>query len=233
MSAERQAEFMINVSHDLKTPLNAVIGFSSVLLQDKQLDPEKAHQLKLIYRSARVLLERIDALCDYYRLQAGAFRTPPEWLQVDQLLQQFAERFREACEQKGLKLEVDTRNLAARIRVSQKLIGFVLHELISNAVKYTNSGSVVLAGSVETDAPGAKTAVSISVADTGPGLSQEFLENISAALAGDSFTGLGLGLALSREAAARLGGRIEAANNQDSGCTFRLVLGRSEDDLER
>jgi signal transduction histidine kinase len=233
MSSKRQAEFMINVSHELKTPLNAVIGFSSVLLQDKQLDSEKVHQLQLIYKSARVLLERIDALCDFYRLQAGAFQSGSEWLQVDQLLRQSAEHFREAGEQKGLPVEVGAQTLPARIRVSQKLIDFVLRELISNAVKYTNSGSVTLDGSVEPDAQDGRCIVSISVADTGSGLGPEALENISAALSSDSFAGLGLGLALSREAAAQLGGRIEVKNNPASGCTFVLVLNLPEGDLER
>jgi len=225
MSVDKQrAEFMVNVSHDLKTPLNAVIGFTSVLLQDHEQDSEKLHQLQLVYRSARLLLSRIDALTNFYRMQAGVLASQLEWIEPGRWTKDLGEVFSESAEQKGLKLEVlDTPTGPGKIKASLKLLGFALDELLSNAIKYTSSGSVTL------EFAGLDKSVVWSVSDTGSGIKPEALETLQKSLAGDSWEGLGLGLALARQAAFLMNGRIEVDSSGAGGSRFRLILNQSGD----
>ena len=100
---KRRAKFMADVSHDMKTPLNAVIGFTSVLLQDKkELGAEKARQLDLVYKSAHRLLERVDALTEFFRLQAGVIGPEADWFSPRQLIEETFDQFRDDAGEKIL-----------------------------------------------------------------------------------------------------------------------------------
>jgi len=220
MPADKQrAEFMAHVSHDLKTPLNAVIGFTSVLLQDPKTGPDKRHQLQLVYDSARLLLSRIDALCNFYRMEGGVIVPEKESLQTAGLLSEIGESFRPAAEKKGLVLQIQAPG-SATLNLSSRLLRFVLEELLANAIKYTPSGTVTL------EASGDAATTAIAVADSGPGIKAETLESIRASLAGEGWDGLGLGLALARQAALLMGAQLEVESS-DAGSRFTLVLGEA------
>ncbi len=232
MSSEEKeklrAKFMADVSHDMKTPLNAVIGFTSVLLQDRQkLGADKARQLELVYKSAHRLLERVDALTEFFRLQAGDIGPRADWFAPRQLIEETFGQFSDDAHQKGVELRVGPGPLPSRLRTSSKLLSRILRELVSNAVRFTSAGSV----SVDLCWTGGRVAVEVT--DTGSGMSAPSLQKLSQALgSGDSYTGLGLGLALSREAARLLGGSIRADSRPDRGSTFVVVFGLSDDEVE-
>jgi signal transduction histidine kinase len=225
---KRRAKFMADVSHDMKTPLNAVIGFTSVLLQDRQkLGADKARQLELVYKSAHRLLERVDALTEFFRLQAGDTGPRADWFAPRQLIEETFGQFRDDAGQKGIELRVGPGPIPSRLRTSSKLLSRILRELVSNAVKFTSAGSVCV------DLRWAGGRVGVEVADTGSGMSAPSMERLSRSLrSADSYEGLGLGLALSREAARRLGGSIRADSRTDRGSTFTLFVEMSEDDVE-
>lgn len=225
---QRRAKFMADVSHDMKTPLNAVIGFTSVLLQDREkLGAEKAHQLELVYKSAHRLLERVDALTEFFRLQAGVTGSQHDWFSPRQLIEETFDQFRDDARAKNLELRVGRDPMPSRLRTGSRLVSRVLRELVSNAVRFTSTGAV----SVEMRSRGGR--VSFEVADTGAGMSAASLQRLSRALGStDTYEGLGLGLALSREAARQLGGSIRADSRPDRGSTFTLILELTEDNLE-
>ena len=232
MSAEKneklRAKFMADVSHDMKTPLNAVIGFTSVLLQDREgLGAERTRQLELVYKSAHRLLGRIDALTEFFRLQAGVTGPRADWFSPRQLIAETLDLFHDDAREKSLQLQIGSGPMPSRMRSASKLISRALRELVDNALKFTVSGSI----GVELRVMEGQAA--FGVADSGSGLSAESLQKLREALGPrDTYEGLGLGLALSREAARVLGGRIEVESRPDRGSTFTLVIELSEDNLE-
>lgn len=219
---------MADVSHDMKTPLNAVIGFTSVLLQDREvLGPEKTRQLELVYKSAHRLLGRVDALTEFFRLQAGVSGPEVDWFSPRQLIDETLDLFRDDARDKGIQLQVGQEPMPVRVRSGSRLVSRALRELVSNAVRFTESGSVKVDLRLE------EGRVAFRVADSGSGLGPESIKKLKEALGPEgTYDGLGLGLALSREAAAVLGGRIEVESRPDSGSTFTLVVEISKGDLE-
>jgi signal transduction histidine kinase len=232
MSSEEKeklrAKFMADVSHDMKTPLNAVIGFTSVLLQDKEeLGAEKARQLDLVYKSAHRLLERVDAFTEFFRLQAGVIGPEADWFSPRQLIEETFDQFRDDAGEKGIELRIGPDPIPSRMRSASKLISRALRELVSNAVKFTTAGVVSVDVQIEDGR------VAFRVSDTGSGLSAKSLQKLAEALGpADTYAGLGLGLALTREAALRLDGRIEVESQPDQGSTFTLIVELSEENLE-
>ena len=232
MSSEEKeklrAKFMADVSHDMKTPLNAVIGFTSVLLQDKEeLGAEKARQLDLVYKSAHRLLERVDALTEFFRLQAGVIGPEADWFSPRQLIEETFDQFRDDAGEKGIELRIGPDPIPSRMRSASKLISRALRELVSNAVKFATAGVVSMDVQIEDGR------VAFTVSDTGSGLSAKSLQKLAKALgSADTYAGLGLGLALTREAARLLDGRIEVESRPDQGSTFTLIVELPEENLE-
>jgi signal transduction histidine kinase len=225
---KRRAKFMADVSHDMKTPLNAVIGFTSVLLQDREaLGAEKTRQLELVYKSAHRLLGRVDALTEFFRLQAGVTGPGTDWFSPRQLIEETLDLFRDDAKEKGIQLQIGSEPMPARMRSASRPISRALRELVANAVKFTTSGSVGV------DLRLAEGRVAFRVADSGSGLNAGSLQKLKDSLGSpDDYEGLGLGLALSREAAQVLGGRIEVESQPDRGSTFTLVVELTKDNLE-
>ncbi|HOX45868.1 MAG TPA: HAMP domain-containing sensor histidine kinase [Myxococcota bacterium] len=235
--ARERAQFIATVSHDLKTPLNAVVGFTSVLLLDLQ-GTEAGKKLGLVYDSARLMLERINALVELHRLEAGVLAPQPDWLFPGELLLQAAEEARAAAEGKGLALAAEPRGGPARLRTDLRLVQRALRELVSNAVRFSRQGEIRLGLGLEAGGrPGARR-VRFWVHDPGVGMKPAQLAELRAAFEPAQaplawpFQGLGLGLALARQAARALGGWLEVEAPPEHGCRFSLVLELDEADLE-
>jgi len=225
---KRRAKFIADVGHDMKTPLNAVIGFTSVLLQDREaLGAEKTRQLELVYKSAHRLLGRVDALTEFFRLQAGVTGSGVDWFSPRQLIKETLDLFRDDAGEKGIQLQIGAEPMPARMRSAARPLSRALRELVANAVKFTTSGSVKVGLRCEAGR------VTFEVADSGSGLGAGSLQKLKDALGSrDNYEGLGLGLALSREAAAMLGGQVEVESRPGSGSTFTLTMELTEDNLE-
>ncbi len=232
-----QADFVANIGHDLKTYLNPIIGFTSVLLLEKtNLNSDQVHQLDLVYRSARQLLERIDAMVEFQRLIAGAKVDPVDWVSVRELFLEVSQTFAEAAAQQGTSINVEA--VPARLRTSRLMLARVFKELVSNAIKFSEAGTVTLKAERIKHPDPQKVRLRFCVTDSGSGLSPQLLTVLRAGFgaapdsAGQSFAGLGLGLALAREAAKRLGGWLEVDSSPDQGSTFSLIVDLLADDLE-
>jgi signal transduction histidine kinase len=234
---QKRAEFFATVSHDLKTPLNGIIGFSSLLLQDAaDLDSERLRQLNLIYNSARALLERIDNLLDLYRMESGKIKANPDWQVVAEVAQQAVAPLAQKAADQGLRLGVSLDRSPARLRVDRQVLARVLKQLLANALKFTRQGSIEL--SVESESLDAdRTRVRFAVRDTGIGIRPEELARLSAALTeaanplDRSYQAIGLGLAIAREAAYLLGGRLTVDSQANQGSIIALVLDCSSSDV--
>jgi len=234
---QRLAQFMAGVSHDLKTPLNSVIGFTSVLLQGAEgLGPDQLRQLRLVAQSANRLLGRLDALVELFRLRAGIIVPRTDWFAPGPVLERVIER---ADRAEGSTGPVEGA-VPARIRTDARLLERAVGELVDNGDIH-GGGVTRLVCACAPDARRDRVRLSVAVHDQGPGLTPDRAEALARALgpmflAGEGARkddqGLGLGLALAREAAGLLGGWIEMDNRPERGCTFSLVLELEPGDVE-
>jgi len=219
-------EFLSHMSHDLRTPLNAVLGFAQ-LLDAADLHPDHQEAVRQIINGGRLLLDLINEVLDIARIEAGRLSLSPEPVVVEDVIQRAVDLVRPLAAQRGVTLDVrplpvhDQAVLADRQRLTQ-----ILLNLLSNAVKYNRPEGMVTV-SVESTLP---ARLRIMVADTGSGVPPEKLkllfhpfERLGAEHTG--IEGTGLGLALSRALAEAMGGTLGVESVVDRGSTFWVELG--------
>lgn len=222
-----KSAFLARMSHELRTPLNSVIGFSGVLTQGLAgpLNEEQRTQIDMVNRSGRHLLALVDDVLDLARIEAGRTEIAPEVIDPRELVTEVVEAVRPLAERKGLDLTADPSNAEGVLYSDCGKIRQILFNLVGNAVKFTASGSVVLALAEEPDG-----GFSFTVSDTGPGIAESDQPGIF-----DAFTqitkpgeleseGTGLGLRISREFAHLLGGELTVESRLGTGSTFTLRL---------
>jgi PAS domain S-box-containing protein len=219
-------EFLASMSHELRTPLNSIIGFSGTLLLGLTgpLEPEQEKQVRMINSSGQHLLEIINDVLDLSVIEAGRLRIGTAPLELAELVENTAGSIQPLAAEKGLDLSwhvaLDADAIVSdRVRLEQVLIN-----LLGNAVKFTECGSVRLSVFREADT------MVLAVSDTGIGIAQEDLERVF-----EEFyqvprydvaksPGTGLGLAVSRRLVDALGGTIEVDSTLGEGTTFTVRL---------
>lgn len=217
-------EFLAAVSHELRTPLTGIRGFAE-LMERRLQEPQYREAAGMIRRSAEHLNALLTEILDFAKMEAGAMVVQPHPVELVPVLQGVAEFFRVTAVEKGLALELALApDLPATVMVDELRLKQVLNNLLSNAVKFTAAGRVTLAAAAEAGA------LHIDVSDTGPGIAPELQELIferfrqaSAQVANDH-GGTGLGLALARGLAQRMGGSLTVQSTLGQGARFRLAL---------
>ena len=226
IESEAKDRFLANMSHELRTPLNSIIGFSSVLL-DGLADPLTAEQYKqvsIINQAGRYLLELVDDLLDVEQIVRGRASVRMSTTTCAELVVSVVEQTRPDVEAAGLELVVDTCEPSTTLRTDTRKVRQILLNLISNAIKFTEVGTITVTASC------APEQVTVRVSDTGIGMAPEVLERIFdlyyQAVRPDvaKSSGAGLGLSLSRSYARLLGGDLTAESTEGRGSTFILVL---------
>ena len=225
-----KSEFLTGISHELRTPMNAILGFAQLLELD-ELDGEQGDNVRQILRAGRLLLELITELLDIARIEAGELALSLEAVSVEDLLVEAVDLTRPLAEQLGVSMSMNDGAggyvLADRQRALQ-----VLLNLLANAVKYNErGGSVEVATRRDGD-----VRVAIAVNDTGHGIVVEDLERLFVpferlGLEGGTIEGAGLGLALARRIAEAMGGSISVTSTPGVGSTFTVELPLAEDPL--
>ncbi len=228
------AKFVAQLGHDLKTYLNPIIGFSSMIIQDVgALDPTQAKHLQMIYDSAQRLLERIDAFVEFQRLCADVLTLDADWFSPAELFLEVSAPFSEAAQRQGLRIEIKAETLPARIRLPRRLLLRIMKELTANAVKFTSQGSICLGGKSHEDAESGIRHLRFFVSDTGSGLTERLRAQLQTSLGSparqENWQGLGLGLALVRESAVRLGAQVEIGQKTGAGLDMALPIELAEE----
>ncbi len=226
---QAKSRFLANMSHELRTPLNSVIGFSNVLLRNKNggLTDKDLNFVRRIVSNGKHLLTLINEVLDLAKIEAGRMELEIQEVEVGQLLRETAAQIEGQVRDKPVELRVDVPPDLDPIETDVHRLKQVLINLVGNAIKFTEQGSVTL--SVETNGLRSRPA-SISVTDTGIGISSDRLQAIFEAFQqADSstsrrFGGTGLGLAISRSMVQLLGGELMVESEEGKGSRFTILL---------
>jgi signal transduction histidine kinase/ActR/RegA family two-component response regulator len=220
-----KSAFLANMSHELRSPLNAMLGFSRLLLREPGLPERARHDVAIVLRSGEQLYALINQVLEMSKIEAGRLTLQLVPCDLDALLSQLKEMFTLAARDKGLALSIESEPATPRhVRADAVKLRQVLVNLLGNAIKFTERGSVTL----RAEAVGA-TRIGFSVSDTGVGISDEDLRALGQAFmqaqAGRQFAeGTGLGLAISRAFVGLMGGELELRSQPGQGTTASFVV---------
>jgi signal transduction histidine kinase len=224
-AARAQSSFLASMSHEIRTPLTSIIGFADVLAEDVEGEP-RSYAL-LIRRSGRRLLETLNSVLNYARLEAADVEARHAPIDISAPLADVVAMLRPAAREKGLDLAF--RRQPAIAETDPALVHRIATNLLSNAIKFTDVGAVT----VSTAAVGDRAVIRVS--DTGRGMQPGFVDVLF-----DPFTrehdeqeapaGTGLGLSITWRLVEMLGGTIEAESEPGVGSTFVVSLPRAPGD---
>ena len=225
-AARAKSEFLAVMSHELRTPLNAVTGYADLLQAGVagEVAPEQRALLDRIKESALHLVEVIEEILAFSRMEAGRERVHPERVDLREVVRSAAELLEPLARQKGLDFEVRLPPGPARVETDPVRVQQVLRNLVSNAIKFTERGAVRIEVVRE------ETHQLVRVTDTGIGIAPEHRERVFEPFwqveqsARREVGGTGLGLAVARGIADLLGGRLQLESEPGRGSTFTLGL---------
>jgi PAS domain S-box-containing protein len=227
-----KAQFLASMSHELRTPLNAIAGYAE-LMELGVLGPITAKQteaLGRLQRSRKHLSAMVDQLLGFARIEAGKVEFDIEPVSVHESLARLADLIAPQAEAKELRYRFEDCDPSLRVMADGERLDQILLNLIGNAVKYTPAG-----GSVTMSVEPGDRSVSIQVKDTGPGIpldKQQMIFHPFVQLQSSPETmtsGVGLGLAISRDLARGMDGDIRVKSVEGEGATFTLTLPRAAD----
>jgi signal transduction histidine kinase len=222
-----KSEFLARMSHELRTPLTAILGFAEVLLQgmDGDLEPKQAEDVGLIYHAGETLLELVNEVLDISRIEAGKMPLSIEAIDVADVSSQVIDRLRPIAHSKGVALIGEVSPLAIRVMADPARVRQVLTNLVSNAIKFTPTGSVTIR-SLAVDGAVAE----ISVVDTGIGIARDAHERIfeefrqASDTISRTYGGTGLGLSIARRLVELQGGHMGVESEPGKGSRFWFTL---------
>ncbi|MCU7834061.1 MAG: response regulator [gamma proteobacterium symbiont of Taylorina sp.] len=235
-SSRYKSEFLANMSHELRTPLNSLLILSKLLRDNRQgnLTEDQVESASTIYNSGNHLLQLINDILDIAKVEAGKLQVSPDNVVLSDLIQTLEQRFTPMAEEKGIQchLSID-KEMPEQIYTDGKRLEQIITNLMANAVKFTEQGSVQLNVSMKTNTHAdinTQEAILIAVKDTGIGIPDELIETIFKSFEqadgsiSRKYGGTGLGLNISSQLAQLLGGYIDVSSVDQKGSIFTLVL---------
>ena len=232
-ATKSKGEFLANMSHEIRTPMTAILGFTDVLLGEDGLDsgpPERVQALETIQRNGQYLLKLINAILDLSKIEAGKLEVERTTCSPIEVLADVASLMRVRAHAKNVPLEIEYIGaIPGQIQSDPIRLRQILINLVGNAIKFTETGSVRVATRL-VQSPGEPPRLQFDVVDTGIGMTQEqptrlfqpFTQADSSTT--KRFGGTGLGLTISKRLAEMLGGDVTVTSTPGKGSTFSVTV---------
>jgi len=224
-----KSAFLAHMSHEIRTPMNAILGYSELLQRHPSMPADARRYLHIINRSGEHLLRLIDDVLEMSRIESGRVVLEVSSVDLLDLLDELHAMFRLHAEAKGLEILVQrATSLPRYIEADAGKFRQILVNLLGNAVKFTNAGSVSLRIAAGPD-PAGHLQLTVEVEDTGVGIAPDeqstVFQPFEQAAGGRALhSGTGLGLAISRQYARMMGGDLTVTSRPEKGSVFRLEM---------
>ncbi|GAA6152289.1 response regulator [Pseudoteredinibacter isoporae] len=227
-----KSEFLANMSHELRTPLNSLLILARSLMDNEEgnLNEDDVESATVIHESGKHLLGLINDILDISKVESGKMQLNLETIRIDDLLFSVQSRFQHMAREKGYEFGISRDDdVPSHIHSDGAKLNQILINLIGNAIKFTDQGSVTLRLHLSSDACG-QARINFSVSDTGIGIPDDKLHNIFQAFQqvdgsiSRVYGGTGLGLSIARKLAEVLGGDISVDSELNKGSCFRLDI---------
>lgn len=219
-----KSRYLTGISHELRSPLNAILGYAQLLEKDSDIPAHRREALGVIRHSGEHLADLIEGLLDISKIEAGRLDLHQDPVRINALLEQLVNMFRVQAQAKGLSFYFECKKpLPEWVKTDEKRLRQILINLLSNAVKYTNTGSVTFSVRYRSQV------AEFIVQDTGEGIAHENLERIFRPFErvyrpGSTTTGTGLGLTITRLLSEIMGGDISVTSELGKGSRFKVSL---------
>ncbi|GAB6140980.1 ATP-binding protein [Methylosoma difficile] len=220
-----KSRFLSNMSHEIRSPLNSIIGYAHILNKDPTIPEHRKQAVETLKRSGEHLSSLIEDILDIARIEARRFELKYEPINFANFIEHLVFIFKTQAEEKGLGFHCYlANNLPQRIRGDEKRVGQILINLLGNAVKFTHTGEINFRIRYSSGV------ANFEISDTGPGISEEYLQTIFQPFirlntpTGNAHTGSGLGLTISKILAEIMGGELTVTSHIGEGSTFTVRL---------
>ena len=230
-ASEAKTRFLFNMSHDIRTPMNAIVGFSDLLEKNLQNEKKAKEYLGKIQSSSNLLLMIINQVLEMARIESGKMELDENYVKIRDVYQGVYKIFQAEAEKKGIHLEMEYEVQHEHVICDETKNREIFLNLISNAVKYTASGGAVTIRITELDCDRKDyVRIQTQVIDTGIGMSEEFLPSLFEAFARERNTtaakvaGTGLGMPIIKKYVDMMGGTIKAESKLGEGSKFTVIM---------
>ena len=225
-----KSDFLFNMSHDIRTPMNALLGYSE-LMKRELTDPKLLDYQEKMEQSGNLLMSIINNVLDMARIESGKVELDEDYVQIRDIYHGVYKIFQAEAEKKGIRLEMKYEVQHEHIICDETKNREIFLNLISNAVKYTASGGTVTIRITEIDCDREDCVrIQTQVIDTGIGMSEEFLPSLFEAFSRERNTtsgkvaGTGLGMPIIKKYVDMMGGSIEAESKLGEGSKFTVIM---------